>query len=66
MVSFVEDYRYEEGEGDTVVCVEGRGQVAHPASISVSSLTSGTASGRQLSRHKIQLPLSFPGELLVE
>ena len=44
VVSFVENYRYEEGEGDSVVCLEGVGQIAHPATASVSSAI-GTATG---------------------
>ena len=48
VVRFIEDYSYQEGEGDTVVCVEGVGQTAHPATITISSLTGGTATGEDL------------------
>ena len=46
MVNFVEvDYRYEEGEGDSDVCIEGVGLIAQPVTITVSSLNNGTATG---------------------
>ena len=48
VVRFIEDYSYQEGEGDTVVCVEGVGQTAHPATITISSLPGGTATGEDL------------------
>ena len=49
MVNFVEDYRYGEGEGDTFVCVEGSGELAHPVTVTVTSIIGGTASGETAS-----------------
>ena len=53
VVNFVEGYRYGEGEGDTFVCVEGRGQLAQPVTASVTSITGGTAAGKTLTQNQV-------------
>ena len=46
VISFTEEsFSYEEEDTDTEVCLEGVGEIARPATATVSSITSGTATG---------------------
>ena len=40
-----EDYRFDEGDPDAEVCLQGTGEIAQPATATVSSIDIGTASG---------------------
>ena len=45
-VQFTEDdYSYVEGDPNARVCLEGNGEIAQPATATVSSLAQGTATG---------------------
>ena len=45
-IEFTEDdYSYVEGDPNARVCLEGIGQIAQPATATVSSLAQGTATG---------------------
>ena len=45
-IQFTEDdYSYPEGDPDARVCLEGSGEIAQPATATVSSLPQGTATG---------------------
>ena len=45
-VQFTEDdYSYVEGDPNARVCLEGIGEIAQPATATVSSLAQGTATG---------------------
>ena len=41
-----EDYSFDEGESNAMVCLQGIGEIAQPATATVSSLNTGTASGK--------------------
>ena len=46
-VRFMEiEYRYEEGEPDAQVCLEGEGEIAQTASAIISSPSQGSATGK--------------------
>ena len=40
------EYRYEEGEPDAQVCLEGEGEIAQTASAIISSPSQGSATGK--------------------
>ena len=49
-VEFTEsDYSFDEGDPNAEVCLQGSGEIAQPATATVSSLQTGTATGHTIS-----------------
>ena len=45
-IEFTEsDYSFDEGDPNAEVCLQGSGEIAQPATATVSSLQTGTATG---------------------